>query len=99
MRRVRTLGLVALAVFALAAVTSATATAALPEWLINSEFITSGGASTLETTTGTKVTCTDSTASGKVTVPKRSLYRKWFTKAAKKGSTTAGRLGQKLASS
>ena len=71
MIRMRTLIMAFVAVLAMSAVAAASASAALPEFSKTKVKVTGkSGAGTLETVTGTKVTCTGGTSSGEITAEK-----------------------------
>jgi hypothetical protein len=71
MTRMRRLGLCCIAVLALCATVTASASAALPEFLPSPmPFTAKSGATTLETVSKAKITCISDTATGEVTGPK-----------------------------
>jgi len=85
--RIRTLGLSLVAVFALGAIASATASAAKPE-LVNSKkeplaagtkLTSTSGVGTFETKSGEKVTCEKDTNTGEITGPKADTAKITFT--------------------
>jgi hypothetical protein len=68
MYRVRTIGAAIVAVVALSAIASATASAALPEFLpASGKFTSTAGAGTLQIEGGNTITCTEGTNSGEIT--------------------------------
>lgn len=92
MQRVKILGLAFMAVLALSAVVSASASAAKPEFLPEGTeanpitFSNKGGAGTLETKGGSKVSCTSTESSGSITSLKLGKFDVLFL-----GCTTAGK--------
>ena len=86
MKQIKTIGLVFVAVLAMVAVTSATASAALPE-LVNKEgkevvkkkFTGSSGESVFETKAGEKVKCSKGTSNNEVTGLKTQTVENKFT--------------------
>jgi hypothetical protein len=90
MRRVRILVLAAFAVLAVAAVASATASAARPEFEKALSFELTAGAGLLESTSGSKITCTSATAKGSVSaVDKKAVtVPRVIYKGCKEGAST-----------
>jgi hypothetical protein len=79
MKRIRIIGLAIVAALAISALASASAFAALPEWFKGGKVIAAavkvtgtGGAGTLETIGGKKVTCTSDSSEGEITPPKNA---------------------------
>jgi hypothetical protein len=81
MTRIRVVGLCLFAAFAIAAVASASASAALPEFggPFPKPFTSKSKKSTFETVKGTKVTCTVDTNAGEITGPKTGTVTVRFT--------------------
>jgi hypothetical protein len=94
MIRVRTLGLAFVAVFAISAVASATASATLPEFSASTTFTSAGGAGKLKTAKS-EVSCTSNTTEeGKVTAPKSASVKAVVFKGCKSSGAECKNAGK-----